>query len=246
MIEINLIPDIKQELIKAQRARSIVILVSIIVGVSSAVVVLLLVIYIVSVQNIRGGIADNSITQENKTLSNVADLSKMLTIQNQLTKISALNSSKHIDSRIFNLLNNIIPPATPPDLSDIMVSNISVDSTTQTISIDGQSISGYSGLETLKKTIGGAGVKYTDTSGGHPIIALASDISTADVSYGEDSSGVKVLRFTISFTYAKELFSLDSKDATVVITINGNVTDSYQGVPRSIFTDRAKDLSGAN
>jgi len=246
MIEINLIPNIKQELIKAQHARSIVILVSVIVGISSISVILLLTLYIYSVQNIRGGIADASIKSENTKLVAFQDLSKTLTMQNQLTKISALNSSKHIDSRIFNLLNNIIPAATPPNLSDILVSSVKVNSETQSISIDGQSISGYSGLEIFKKTIGGAGIKYTGSDNKPLVTTLASDVSTTDVSYGEDTSGSRVLRFTINFTYAEELFSLASKDATVVITINGDVTDSYQGVPRSIFTDRAKDPVGVN
>lgn len=238
MIEINLIPDIKRELIQTQRARSFVVMVSTIVGVTAIIIISLLALYIFSVQQIRGNGLDTQITTENKTLSEVKDLSKMLTIQNQLTKISQINDNKKIDSRIFNLLDNISPPSP----NNISISNVSVDSTEETISIDGQAIIGYSALETLKKMVIGAQIKYIDSDNKPQYLALADNVTTKDVSYGEDSNGIKVLRFTIVFNYAVELFAVDIKNPLVVITENGNVTDSYQGLPRSIFTDKATDI----
>lgn len=91
--------------------------------------------------------------------------------------------------------------------------------------------------------IEGAKVKYTDSDNKQQQISLASDISTSDISYGEDSSGTKVLRFTLSFVYADELFSPNSKNVSIVVSTSGNVTDSYLGVPTSIFTDSATDLT---
>lgn len=242
MIEINLIPDVKRELIQAQKARSLVITISIIVSIVSAAIVGVLVLFIFSVQLIHGISVDGTIKTENEKLSKVAELSKMLTIQNQLTKISELNNGKHIDSRIFNMLDNINPPVP----NDIQVSSLKVDSADGSVVIEGQAVNGYSALEIFKKTIAGAKVKYTDSGNNVVYVDLASNISTKDVSYGEDSTGAKVLRFNLSFNYAKELFALDAKNAVVVITVKGNVTDSYVGVPRDIFTDRAKDISGSN
>jgi hypothetical protein len=46
----------------------------------------------------------------------------------------------------------------------------------------------------------------------------------------------------MTFTYAPELFSPASTNVSVLISTNGNATDSYLGVPKSIFVDRAKDL----
>jgi len=54
---------------------------------------------------------------------------------------------------------------------------------------------------------------------------------------------VKVLRFTISFVYDDSLFSPKSKNMSVFIGTKGNVTDSYVGIPKSIFTDPAADLN---
>jgi len=240
MIEINLVPDVKQELIKAQRIRSTVITVVIFIGLGSIAVVAALAMYVFTVQTVRGALLDTDIKTKNQKLESTADLSKTLTIQNQLTKISALNSDKKIDSRIFDLLNAIIPPA--PDV--VQISVLTVDASTNTVTMDGQAVNSYAAVEVFKKTIEGAKVKYTDSSGAKQELTLATDISTSNTSYGEDSSGIKVLRFTLSFVYAPELFSPESKNVSIAITNQGNATDSYLGVPTSIFTDRAKDITG--
>ena len=240
MIEINLVPDVKQELIMAQRIRSMVIAASILIGSISIAIVALLAMYVFTVQAVRGGLADNAIKQGSDKLASVEDLSKTLTIQNQLTKISDLNSNKHITSRIFDLLNKIITPSP----NDIQISDLTVDSSTNLVTIDGQASNSYAAVEVFRKTIEGANVKYTDDNKAQQEVALASNVSISNTSYGEDSSGVKVLRFTISFTYAPELFALSSNGATVVVANEGNVTDSYLGVPKSVFADRAKDLTG--
>lgn len=240
MIEINLVPDIKQELIKAQRIRSTVIAGSIGVGIVSVAIVTMLAMYVFTVQAVRSGLADNAIKQGSADLTSVPDLSKTLTIQNQLTKISDLNSSKKIDSRIFDFLS-VTNPSVP---NNIDVSNLTIDSSTGLITVEGQATNSYAAVEVYRKTIESAKVKYTDIDNQKQEVAVASSISTSNTSYGEDSSGVKVLRFTISFVYAEELFSPTSKNVTIAITNNGNATDSYLGVPKSIFVDRAKDLTG--
>lgn len=242
MIEINLIPDVKQELIKAQRVRSTVITSTILIGMITIGIVVALALYVFTVQTVRGGLLDGNIKSSNKKLLSVEDLSKTLTIQNQLTKISALNAGKKIDSRIFDLLVAIIPPAP----NSIQISDLTIDSSTETITINGQASNSYAAVEVFKKTIEGAKVKFNkfdDEATVDPVeLTLASNISTSNTSYGEDSSGAKVLRFTISFVYTKELFSPESKNVSVVITTKGNATDSYLGIP--IFTDRAADLTG--
>lgn len=239
MIEINLIPDVKQELIKAQRTRSSVIAAAVFVGIASVGVVVLLAMYVFGVQTLRGTLADSSISTGIKKLKGVSDLSKTLTIQNQLTKISSLNSSKKIDSRIFDVFQAIIPP----EPNQITISSLSVNSTDGTISLEGQAQNSYTAVEIFKKTVEGAKLRYKQSdSDQQQEVALASNISISDTSYGEDSTGQKTLRFSMQFTYAPELFDPASKNVSIAITVNGNVTDSYIGIPKSIFADRATDI----
>jgi len=242
MIEINLVPDVKQELLKAQSIRNRVITVSIFIGIMSVVVVTILALYVTTVQAVRSSIADASIKTGSEKLAEVTDLTKTLTIQNQLTKISSLNSGKKINSRIFAVLNAIIPPAP----NNVQISNLSIDSTSGTIVIDGQAANSYAAVEVFKKTIAGAIFKYTDVDGNAQEVVLATNISTSNTSYGEDTTGSKVLRFTLSFTYAPELFSPEPTKISIAILVDGNVTDSYLGVPKSVFADRAVDITEGN
>jgi len=239
MIEINLIPAVKQELIKVQRARATVISFSILIGLAALAAVTLLAIYVFAVQTVRSVVADDAIKKGSQQLAGVEDLSKTLTIQNQLTKISGQHDQKKIDSRIFDVLRAIVPPAP----NNVQISDLSIDSSTSTITVQGQAANSYAAVEVFRKTIEGAKVNYTNVDGSQSVI-LASNVSTGDTSYGEDATGAKVLRFTLSFTYAPELFASSSNNASVVITTQGNVTDSYLGVPKSIFVDRAADLKG--
>ncbi len=241
MIEINLIPDVKQELIKAQRVRSTVISGTILIGLSSVAIVTLLAVYAFGVQTVRSALADDSIKKGSAQLSSVADLSKTLTIQNQLTMISTIHNSTKIDSRLFDVLQAIIPP-TP---NDVQISTFKIDSSAKLITIDGQAVNSYAAAEVFKKTIESAQVSYSDGKNTQTV-GLATNVSTSNTSYGEDASGVKVLRFTISFNYAPELLAPSSQSVKVTIANQGNATDSYLGVPKSIFVDRAKDLGGAN
>lgn len=94
MIEINLIPDVKQELLRAQRSRTMVITGSIFASIVAAGVVVLLLLYVFGVQTVRSNVLDDDIKKGAANLSQVEDLSEMLTIQNQLKKIAELDSQK--------------------------------------------------------------------------------------------------------------------------------------------------------
>jgi len=242
MIEINLIPDVKQELLDAQRSRATVISMSIIVGIVSIAAVVLLAGYVYGVQAVRSSLADGDITKKSEELSKVEDLSKTITIQNQLTKISDIHNSIKINSRIFDVLRAIIPP-TP---NDVQISTLAIDSDNSNITIEGQAKNSYAAVEVFKKTLEGAKINFKDSEGADQSIDLASNIVVGDTSYGEDSSGIKVLRFSVKFDYTSELFATTSKDLKVTISNNGDATDSYLGVPKSLFVDKAKDVQEVN
>jgi len=235
MIEINLVPDIKQELIRARMVRSAVVSGAIVTTIIAGIVVAVLAVYVFGVQTVRNVVADDAIKNGAAELADVEDLSKILTIQNQLTKMSALNDEKMMDSRAFDLLQAIIPPAP----NSVKISSFTIDAELGSITFEGITPT-YPSLEAFKKTIGAANVRYKD--GEEQIdTVLASDLSISNVSYGEDATGAKVLRFSVSFTYAPEFFSPKIKNPTIVLINGGNVTDSYLGIPKSIFTKPATD-----
>lgn len=241
MIEINLVPDVKQELLKAQRVRTSVISMAIIVGIGAVGVVVVLVMWVFAVQAARDVITDNTIKSESQKLSAIEDISNTLTIQNQLSKLTSMHDSKHIDSRIFDILTTINPPAP----NNISITKLSLDSTDSSVKIEAQAVNGYPALEVFKKTIGATKFDYTQ-DGEQQSVVLATSMSDSDRSYGEDATGAKVLRFTLTFTYSEELFSRTSQNAKIVAPDKTNVTDSFLGVPQSLFTQRATDTEEGN
>src|SRR6266536_333164 len=124
MIEINLIPDVKQELLKAQRVRTSVISMAILIGIVAVGIVVALAMWVFAVQTARDVITDNTIKSESQKLSGVEDIANTLTIQNQLSKLVAMHDGKHIDSRIFDILNTINPSAP----NNVAITKLTLDS----------------------------------------------------------------------------------------------------------------------
>lgn len=241
MIEINLVPDVKQELIKAQRVRASVISIAIVVGIAAVGVVVVLAVWVFGVQTARGLISDNTIKNESQKLSGVEDISNTLTIQNQLSLLSGMHDNKNIDSRLFDILTTINPSAP----NNVAITNISLDSTAKTIKLEAQAVNGYPALDVFKKTINATTFEYSNGDE-KKSVKLANSMNDSDRSYGEDSSGVRVLRFTLSFEYPAELFAKTSQNATIVAPERRNATDSFLGVPQSLFTQKASDAEGEN
>lgn len=243
MIEINLIPDVKQELLRAKRMRTYVISGAIVTGIVAVGVVVLLALYFFTVQGIRGNLTDNSIASKGRELSQVTDLANMLTVQNQLTALDEMHDSKNINSRVFDVLT-AINPAQPNQVS---MSLVRVDSENKTITIEGQAANGYEAAETLKKTILGTTITYKDDQEDKTVTAkLTDNVSTTDMSYGEDSTGKKVLRFTMNFVYTDAFFARTSSEAIISGPNTKNVTDSYLHIPQSLFSQRAESAQEGN
>ena len=239
MIEINLVPDVKQELIRAQRVRASVISMSILVAMAAIGVVVVLAIWVFAVQTARAVISDNTIKSESQKLSQVQDINNTLTIQNQLSMLGQMHDQKSIDSRIFDILTTINPPAP----NNVAITNLSLNSSSKTITIQAQALNGYPALDVFKKTINATTFQYTQ-NGQKQSVQLASNMSDSDRSYGQDATGAQVLRFTLSFIYPDGLFSRTSQNATIVAPTSTNATDSYLGVPQSLFTQKASDTTG--
>lgn len=235
MIEINLVPDVKQELLKAQRIRTAVVSVSIVVGIVAAGLVLLVAAYVYGAQGLLNRSADDTTKTRSEKLQSVSDLSKTITIQNQLSAINASNSDRQVNSR----LRNVIQATAPGSPNEPRISKLTKSTEEGTVEIEAQAINSYQAAEIFKKSIDGVELQFTGENGDIQTVKLASDIRVLETSYGEDSnSGGTILTFKIVFTYAPELFDASLKNFRMLQTTTGNVTDSYLGVPRSLFADK--------
>lgn len=235
MIEINLVPDVKQQALRAQAQRNAVISIAILVSIIAGVLVGLVAFYVFGVQTARTYFADTAIKDGEKKLKNVQDLDKALTMQNQLAQISSIHAKSGVESRVFNLLT-AVQPAT--DKAEIKVRNVEVDTQEKKITIEAESPQGFVGAETYSKTI--SETKYTfnkdDSGTSAETVNITEKVESGERTYTEDENKRSVLRFTVSFTYNDALFSRDSKKGRFDGPTNKNVTDSTLSIPVNIFT----------
>ena len=236
MIEINLLPNVKRELLKTRAMRNRVISISFLVGGASiaAVVVLALILGSqIAAEAVQSGV----IKDRNDKLMAVEDLNKVVTIQHQLTKINEQHSGKKINSRVLDVVTAVNPVAP----NNVSFSDIKVNPESKTITLEGSAVNGYSALETLKKTILNTKVQTTDGDKSSEV-SLTKEIKDGDTSFGENSEGKKVLQFSFSFEYAEELLAPANNGTVSVLTPTGkvDVTDSRQGIPDSLFKSNSK------
>lgn len=236
MIEINLLPNVKRELLKTRVMRNRVISISFLVGGASIAAVVVLALILGS-QIAGEAVQSGVIKDKNDKLMAVEDLNKVVTIQNQLTKINEQHSRKKINSRIFDVVTAVNPVAP----NNVSFSDIKVNPESKTITLEGSAVNGYSALETLKKTILNTKVQTTDGDKSSEV-SLTKEIKDGDTSFGENSEGKKVLQFSFSFEYAEELLAPANNGTVSVLTPTGkvDVTDSRQGIPDSLFKSNSK------
>lgn len=236
MIQINLLPDVKQEYLRARRTRNLAISVSIIVGLAAGGVVALMTIILLGQFGLER-LADNSIDSEYSKLSSNENLSELVTLQNQLDLISSQHESKSVDSRMFGVLQAVNPQSP----NDVRFSSVQLDPANLTLTLEGVAANGYPAVEALTKTI--LNTKFEYKSGEDQMSEpIASQVSLGESNFGEDSDGARVLRFTMIVSYHEQLFVNSAKSVNIVgPTSKIDVTDSRIGVPDSLFTAPIED-----
>ena len=236
MIEINLLPNVKRELLKTRAMRNRVISISFLVGGASIAAVVVLALILGS-QIAAEAVQNGVIKDRNDKLMAVEDLNKVVTIQHQLTKINEQHSGKNLNSRIFDVVTAVNPVAP----NNVSFSDIKVNPGSKTITLEGSAVNGYSALETLKKTILNTKIQTTDGDKSSEV-SLTKEIKDGDTSFGENSEGKKVLQFSFSFEYAEELLAPANNGTVSVLTPTDkvDVTDSRQGIPDSLFKSNSK------
>lgn len=230
MIQINLIPQIKKEYLKARSLRNLVISTSIMAGlVLVGAVAILGVVFAGYV--VASDFQDGEIKKRVKELTSIEDLDKVVTIQHQLESINSQHKEKSTNSRLFDVMSAIVPPAP----NDISISTLRFDPKEELIYIEGSASNGYEALEVFKKTIKHTMVQVVNGKDSERV-PLATNISSGETSFGESADGQKVLRFSISFNYPSELFT-SSGGSVHIESPSGkvDVTDSLVGVPESLF-----------
>lgn len=247
MIEINLLPDVKRDLIKAQQLRNIVTFVSIIIGgVMLAGVVLLFLT--TQGQQFVMGLKTNDISNKFAEMQKIKDGETAATLRNQLNAIQKIRNASPDTSR---LIGTILPAIQTTGENAVQFSSVNYDPETRIVSIEGQASNGFPALEAFIKTIKysqiiydgeGSQCKASKVEKDANICMLADEGSVVrnESSLGANEQGQNVLRFTVSFKLNEAALKFSSKNFAVKALGRKNVTDSTIQVPAGIFTQNSK------
>ncbi len=224
MIQLNLLPDVKKEFLRAQSARRKTIAISILITIIAAGLTVLAVLYVYAVQNGIMYLQTQDIKSKSSTLSNVQDIDKYLTIQNQLAKLSDLHGGKNNFSRLVDFLPRLNPA--PPQ--NIVLSNLDLDTSTTSITFKGK-VGDYGALTTFKDTLTNATFTYVYDDKGVDATKLFSEVKVDSALYEKTDSAAGVT-FSVTVVYDPAVFKQENTDVIVTVP-NKETTGSVVGAP---------------
>lgn len=129
MIQFNMLPDIKVQYLKAQKAKRVVITISVLsVAVSGALLAIMISATLFQKQHISD--LNKDIKKYSDELESTQDLAKILTIQNQLNSLPSLYAQRPVVSRMFGYIQSVTP-------KEVSFTNLNVNFADSTIKVRG-------------------------------------------------------------------------------------------------------------
>lgn len=227
MTQLNLLPDVKMEYIKAQRARRLVVTVSFLVT-AAAVALVLLLLSVDGLQKKHLNDLSSDIGSESSKLQHEPQIAKMLTVQNQMNSLTALHAGKPAAPKLFEYLNDVTP-------ANVNITDFTIDFTQQTATITGTSsslatVNQY--IDTLKKAT------FTTSDNKTPAPAFSNVVlSSFSLSTGSQTPG-QAANYTINLAYDKTIFDITQNAKLSVPSVTTTrsqldqpTTDLFQPAP---------------
>lgn len=234
MIQLNLLPDVKKEYLRAQSARRKTITLSIFATIIVVGLTAVVAFYVYAVQNGIMYLQTQDIKGKASQLSAVKDIDKYLTIQNQLEQLSDLHGNKNDFSRLLDFLPKLNPA--PP--RNVALTNLDVNTEESTLTFKGR-VSDYSALATFRDTLANAMLTYQTGGIDHQASKLFATtdgkkpVEITAASY-EKTSTTAGVTFTIVARYDPEAFKQQNVNVQVTVP-NKETTGSVVGTPQAIF-----------
>lgn len=209
MISLNLLPDVKKDLLRVRRERNLVVSISVVV-VGASIGVLLLLSGTLGVLVATKALMENSIKNDEQTIKQAQkkkQLDKYITVQNQLKQIGKLKSDQQVYSRLMDYLTQLNPAAP----NNVQISSATIEAPAGSSGSTSSSSSSSASADGITMTIEG---KTTNFSA---LDVYKNTLSKAQLSYEveeEDTSSDSESSANSDGTYSKETSSdSDSSDS---------------------------------
>lgn len=229
MIQLNLLPDLKKEFIRTQKAKALVITVSIFVTLGAIGISALLFVYVTFIQQFQVSLASDDIKKKVTELKEIPDVDKYLTVQNQLASLPGLHNGKGKYSRIFDFMS-VLNPSAP---NNVTLTELRVGTEEKSITFTGTTAS-FQTLNTFVDTLKNAEVSFKANGEGDAVTDKIFDqvlVQTADIVRNNNQS---LVGFTVKTTYKEAAFDARNTDVAAKVP-NITTTSSVTQSPSQLF-----------
>ena len=242
--EINLVPDIKDEMIRTLKLRNFIFFLCIVVA-SASIGITLLFGAIVGGQQIALNGKTAALQQLSTKLNSYSDLTDFLTIKDQVGNIASLTDNKKVLSRTFNILSAFIPDG--PDNITVSELNIDLSGDEPTFYLEAQANAGaapfidYKVLDSFKKSMKYMRYDYGSyiDKDGNTIPAYCMIEKDSNGAYFTDSTKGMYAYWTISADGCNP--AIDTTDASSAgeedSTSQNSSNIAYQNYPIETYDD---------
>ena len=218
MIQFNLLPDVKIDLMKARRTNRLVVGISVLV-VSACLLILGIMLSISLAQKKHLSDLNDDISAYSNELNSIEDLTKILTIQNQLNSLPALYDGRPAVTRLSDYLDQTTPATV------ITLSSVKYDFSGSTAEVTGnaktlEALNVF--IDTLKFTTFTTGTDAAGTTKAFNNVVLSAFTKNSDQ-----------VSFTVKMSFDPLIF--DGKQ-TVKLSVPSTITTRSQtSSPASLF-----------
>lgn len=230
MIGLNLLPDVKKEFLKAQRMRNTVISLSILAMLIAGGLTVFLALFVYVGQSAAIATVKSDINKKQSTLENKPEITKYLTIQNQLVALKVLHSKDY--KILYSRLLDYLPQLNPAAPNNVQLGSVAITTDGTTITIQG-SAQDFHAVDTFKNTLEQAKLTYkadSDTKN----VALFSGVILKSASLTQDN-GKSNVTFEFDLTYSPEIFSPDVTDFQLTVP-KLTISDAQTNAPNELFS----------
>lgn len=229
MIQLNLLPDIKKESIKAQQTKSLVISIAIIATIAEIGISVLLFVYVTFVQSLQVNLLNDDISSKSAELKKIPDVEKYLTVQNQLAALDTLHDQKGAYSRLLNFL----PVLNPNEPNNVAISNLQLNTADDSISLSGTT-STFQAMNVFVDTLRNAQASLLESGQTAPkTVKMFENVAVQSGGLGR-LEGKEIVTFLVQVQYNKAVF--DTRNTTVLpIVPNKKTTQSVTNSPTQLF-----------
>lgn len=203
MIQFNLLPDVKLEYIRARRTKQTVLFIAMGVAGFSFVIFVLLFLTVNVLQKQHLNNLSSDIKRDSQKLEGIEDLDRILTVQNQLNKLTELHEAKPVISRLKGYIAQVTP-------AQVSFARISLDIEAGTIHFTGSADS----LKTVNQFVDT--LKFTNYTSGDSTEQKAAFTDVVLTVFGKDSKGSS---YEIDLKFDPVIFSSKSDVRLIVPNI---------------------------